>query len=185
MANITTLIQNIRKAVFGKDVRESIASAIEQTYEDATASGNANMEVSEARGTFGTLNKRLNNSDSVKADKTELTTEASTRQSADSSLQQQINSLASGSPLVASSVEEMTDTSRVYVNTTDGHWYTYNGTTWVDRGVYQSTGIADDSIDVNKLSYEFKKDTNNYLDLSKMQEGYTIRTNGTINSPRK
>ena len=70
MANITNLISNIRKAVFGKDVRESIASAIEQTYEDATASGNANMEVSEARGTFDTLNKRLNNSDSVKADKT-------------------------------------------------------------------------------------------------------------------
>lgn len=35
MASITELIKNIRSAVFGKDVRESIASAIEQTYKDA------------------------------------------------------------------------------------------------------------------------------------------------------
>ena len=36
-------------------------------------------------------------------------------------LQTEINSLASGSPLVASSVSEMTDTTKVYVNTTDGY----------------------------------------------------------------
>ena len=35
MASITELINNIRNAIFGKDVRESIASAIEQTYKDA------------------------------------------------------------------------------------------------------------------------------------------------------
>ena len=35
MANITELIKNIRNAIYGKDVRESIASAIEQTYQDA------------------------------------------------------------------------------------------------------------------------------------------------------
>ena len=53
-------------------------------------------------------------------------------------LKNQINSLASGSPLVASSVSEMTDTSKVYVNTTDGHWYYYNGTNWIAGGVYQA-----------------------------------------------
>lgn len=61
-------------------------------------------------------------------------------------LQNQINSLASGSPLVASSVSEMTDTSRIYVNTTDGHWYWYDGSDWRDGGVYQSSGIVDDSV---------------------------------------
>lgn len=95
------------------------------------------MEVSEARGTFDTLRKRLDNSDSRKADKTEV-----------NNLQNQINSLASGSPLVATSIDEMTDTSKVYVNTTDGHWYTHNGTTWVDGGVYQA---SEDSETVKKL----------------------------------
>lgn len=76
-------------------------------------------------------------------------------------LQTQINGLASGSPLVASSVSEMTDTSRVYVNTTDGYWYYYNGTAWVDGGVYQATEIAEDSINIlmmdNTLSNNFIK----------------------------
>lgn len=36
MASITELINNIRNAIFGKDVRESIARAIEQTYKDAS-----------------------------------------------------------------------------------------------------------------------------------------------------
>ena len=61
-------------------------------------------------------------------------------------LKNQINSLASSSPLVASSVSEMTDTSKVYVNTTDGNWYYYNGSSWEIGGVYQATQIADNSI---------------------------------------
>lgn len=36
MSNITELINNIRNAIFGKDVRESIAGAIEQIYKDAS-----------------------------------------------------------------------------------------------------------------------------------------------------
>ena len=39
----------------------------------------------------------------------------------DYSLQSQVSSLASGSPLVASSISGMTDTKRTYVNTTNGH----------------------------------------------------------------
>lgn len=140
MANITELIKNIRNAIYGKDVRENIAGAIEQCYEDASKSGNANMEVADARGNYSTLKKRLDNSDSVKADKT-IT----------NNLQNQINGLASGSPLVASSVSEMTDTNRVYVNTNDGHWYWYNGSSWVDGGVYQATEIDDFSISYEKI----------------------------------
>lgn len=54
-------------------------------------------------------------------------------------LQTQVNGLASGSPLVASSTSEMTDTTRVYVNTSDGHWYYYTGSAWVAGGIYQSS----------------------------------------------
>lgn len=128
MGNIAEYLRTLRTAVFGKDVRESIAQSIEQTYEDATRSGNANMEVSDARGYYSSLKNRLD------GDKNDLQT--------------QINGLASGSPLVASSVSEMTDTSRVYVNTTDGHWYTYNGSSWIDGGAYQA---AEDSETVERL----------------------------------
>ena len=186
MANITTLIQNIRKAVFGKDVRESIASAIEQTYEDATASGNANMEVSEARGTFGTLNKRLNNSDSVKADKTELTTEASTRQSADSSLQQQINSLASGSPkgsyATVSALVSDNPATGVYVVQADGHLYSWtkDGSNAIDLGVYQAMEVANDSLTLNKLENIIKNRLYNIVSAENLIWRYGTIYNGVL-----
>lgn len=37
MGNIKIFIDNIKKAIYGKDVRQSICNALEQTYEDAIA----------------------------------------------------------------------------------------------------------------------------------------------------
>ena len=68
-------------------------------------------------------------------------------------LQNQISGLVSGSPLAASLIEEMTDTTRIYVNTTDGHWYYYNGSVWTDGGVYQATEIEDNSVDIYKTKF--------------------------------
>ena len=99
-------------------------------------------------------------------------------------LQNQINSLASGSPLVASSVSEMTDTSRIYVNSTDGKWYYYNGANWVPGGVYQATQIAENSVGVIELSTDFKSQTNNLLDVTKAisnKKYTTYPTPSTIN----
>lgn len=56
-----------------------------------------------------------------------------------------------GSPLVASTVAAMTDTSRVYVYTgsesgyTAGNWYYYDGTAWTSGGVYNSTAFETDT----------------------------------------
>lgn len=84
--------------------------------------------------------------------KSRLGAEANTRLSTDNNLQAQIDGLASGSPLVASSTSEMTDTTRVYVNTTDGHWYYYNGSSWADGGVYQASALSDGSVGVINLN---------------------------------
>lgn len=65
---------------------------------------------------------------------------------------EQLSNLTSVTPLVASSTAGMTDTTRIYVNSTDGHWYWHDGTDWQDGGVYQATQIADESIDFNQLS---------------------------------
>lgn len=55
------------------------------------------------------------------------------------SVDNKVNGLASGSPLAASSISGMTDTTKIYVNTTDGHWYYYNNNQWNDGGIYQSS----------------------------------------------
>lgn len=57
---------------------------------------------------------------------------------------------AVGSPLVASTVTQMTDTSKIYVYTgsesgyTKGNWYYYNSSSWVSGGVYNSSTIETD-----------------------------------------
>lgn len=57
----------------------------------------------------------------------------------------------SGAPLAVSSTSEMSDTTKVYVNKTDGKWYYYDGDSWEIGGTYQSTEVADNAIDIYKL----------------------------------
>jgi len=91
MASIGQYIENIRSAVFGKDVRESIAKAIEQCYEDATTAdpGNTNLEVIAARGLYNTLSDREDAQDADMLNA--VAAEASERNAADQGLQQNIN----------------------------------------------------------------------------------------------
>ena len=62
--SIQNYLNQIKNAVFGKDVRQSIHDAIKQCYDDASVDhDNANMEVKLARGSHTTLNDRLNESE--------------------------------------------------------------------------------------------------------------------------
>lgn len=183
MSSIVEFIRKIREARLGKDVRESIAKAIEQTYEDASKSGSSNMEVSEARGEFETLSKRLNNSDKLKADKDTVELEVENRKKEDNNLQSQINGLVSGSPLVANSVSDMTDINRVYVNTIDGHWYYYNGSTWIDGGVYQAIEIENNSISRKKINFLFSDEMQLFNKDSATPNKYVSSVDGNILTP--
>lgn len=75
-----------------------------------------------------------------------------------------VDNATSGSPLVASSTIDMTDTTRIYVNTTDGNWYYYDGDSWEIGGVYQSSGISNGSIDILMLDNDLQK--NYFIDYS-------------------
>lgn len=58
--SIQNYLNQIKNAVFGKDVRQSIYDAIKQCYDDASINhDNANMEVKLARGSHDTLNERF------------------------------------------------------------------------------------------------------------------------------
>ena len=56
---ITEALETIINARYGREVRQAIHDGIKQAYEDAIANGNANMEVSQARGAHNTLAERL------------------------------------------------------------------------------------------------------------------------------
>lgn len=72
-------------------------------------------------------------------------------------IETELESVASGSPLVASSLSDMTETDRIYVLTTNGHWYWYNGSSWQDGGIYQA---SEDSDTLNNLADEVENFTN-------------------------
>lgn len=72
MGNIVNYLKQIISAQKGVDVRQSMHDAIKQVYDDAATGGDANMEVTFARGTENTLNDRLTKMDEVDQNNTAL-----------------------------------------------------------------------------------------------------------------
>ena len=66
--SITNKLNQIKNAIYGKEVRGAIHDAIKECYDEASVNhDNANMEVKMARGTHNTLNDRLDNVDEIQA----------------------------------------------------------------------------------------------------------------------
>ena len=79
-------------------------------------------------------------------------------------LNAEIQALTSNSPIPVASVDDMTDTTKIYVLTSTGKWYYYNTdtSTWTIGGDYQAAQSTDD---VAGLIYnEFKRDLKYLLD---------------------
>lgn len=58
-------------------------------------------------------------------------------------------------PIAVTTTDDMTDTTKIYVLTTDGHWYWYSedDTSWEDGGTYQATEIADGAVTPLKTTF--------------------------------
>ena len=78
---------------------------------------------------------------------TQLQAETLTRADMDATLQNQISGLANGAPLKASTLSDMTDTTRVYVLITDGYVYYYDGSQWVQGWKYQAE-VSDTQVEL-------------------------------------
>ena len=82
----------------------------------------------------------------------------------------QLNNLVSATPKVVSSISSMTDTSLIYVLSTDGHWYWHNGTAWTDGGVYQASVDPDDVMALKYTDNIISEKTNNLFNMEKLLE---------------
>ena len=89
--------------------------------------------------------------------------------------QNQINALESGAPIPVSSTSDMTDTSKIYVLTTDGYWYYYDGDSWEQGGVYQSSQSTNDTAGLISLL-----ESKNLYDINSDVAGYVSGTSGVI-----
>ena len=91
-----------------------------------------------------------------------------------------VNSLSSGAPIPVSSTSEMTDTTKIYLNTTDGYWYYYNNGSWTQGGVYQASVDSDDVALLKYTDSMISEDTNNLFDMTKLLNatGWELDENG-------
>jgi len=87
-------------------------------------------------------------------------------------------------PTVIDSVSDMVDTTKIYVLTTDGHWYYYDGNDWQDGGTYQSTGISDKAIDIWKLNDDLQdlliKEFSGQLESTLVEGAFCYVDNGSF-----
>lgn len=86
-----------------------------------------------------------------------INTTLNTQNSKILAIENKVNATTNINPLVATSISEMTDTSRIYVLTTDNNWYYHNGTSWVSGGIYNAIQIANNSIDTEKTTFIERK----------------------------
>ena len=97
-----------------------------------------------------------------------------------------INNIVSGNPIPVSSIDDMIDTDRIYLLTTDGYWYYYDGDSWEQGGVYQATQIANNSI-IEPMYKETTHHSSQLFDKQHYFNGYIgsdgiIHENGTSES---
>lgn len=168
--NIAVLVDGIRKKTRGADVRESIAKALEVTYETASKDGNANMEVTKARGAFEVLSDRfqsIDNSLNNKANSDEVF--------------KKIQNIVDGSPkgtypnLSALQSAKPNGEQGVFVTSDNGHWY-YWDNQWRDGGVYQGKTVPEKSI--GKVHFDFysndSKSANLFVEDNVVKGGFFI-----------
>lgn len=173
--NINILVDGIRKKTRGADVRESIAKALEVTYETASKDGNANMEVEKARGAFEVLSDRLlsiDNSLNNKANSDEVF--------------KKIQNIVDGSPkgtypnLAALQLAKPNGEQGVFVTSDNGHWY-YWDNQWRDGGVYQGKTVPEKTI--GKVHFDFysndSKSANLFVE-DNIVEGGFFTSSGTF-----
>ena len=96
-----------------------------------------------------------------------------------------VNSAVSGMPIPVSSTSQMIDTNKLYLNTTDGYWYYYNGAAWTRGEIYQASYITDGSVTLLKLDDNIQENFNTYysdnIDLGNATSGaYAKNNNGVV-----
>lgn len=166
--NITNAINYINNYFDNLDVTEDINNKLDEMTQDGTLS---NIISSYIDPLINDQNTEIQNF------KTTVNNEITTQNN-------RISLIESGAPLVVDSTDDMTDTSRIYVNTTNGNWYFYDGDSWEIGGTYQSTGIAEGSINILQLDNILQKNYNieydDWEDLPNHNTGYATISNNTL-----
>lgn len=126
-----TELQNYINNYFDNlDVQEEIDKKLDEMAEDGSLT---NLISSYIDPMFSQLESNVTNQLSVQ------NTRIDNQNATIDELSVKINAVTNQNPIPVSSTSDMTDTTKVYLNTTNGYWYYYDGTNWTQGGIYQST----------------------------------------------
>lgn len=78
-------------------------------------------------------------------------------------ISEKVDSTVSGMPIPVASTSDMTDHTKIYLNTSDGYWYYWSNNQWTRGNVYQATSILNGSITPQKTT--FAKRSENLIDV--------------------
>ena len=180
MANVTSKVATIRNAKYGNEVREGIASGIENINTEVVSTtgkqevletvfnglvinaGSDNAEIVVARGIEDSLPIRLNKFDSSLADKA-LQTDLDNTNIIKANITYVNDKVSAidrgiGGTKTLAQIQALPSDTLRYVASDNGLWYYHNGTTWISGGTFQGLGIAVKSINYNKTDF-FALDT--------------------------
>lgn len=138
--------------------QELLASINQQIANIQTQQGQMSTNISNIETNLaGNIEKtntnetQINNLNQTKADNSDLVNFVNNTNRAINNQYEIIGRLQGGTPVVVSDISAMTDTSKIYVLTTNGQWYYYNGSSFVSGGTYQATDFGNDTIDSNAI----------------------------------
>ena len=175
---ISELTDWMRTKAKGSDVREIIAQLFERTWLENIKEGNANMEVSQARGTYPNLKSRLDNVDN----KQEKTTEQLAQKA---NKDEVTNVMTPKGTLAYASLPKSGNHVGWYYYCPDGDGthgagnYVWNGTSWYFGGTGDEgyNLLKSDLVDLNGIDWSKSPFNNGYL--NKVNIGFEV---GNIDS---
>ena len=160
ISELTTLYNEIKSYVDNLDVQEEINNKLDKMAQDGTLADIINNDLlKNINDNIESLNETTaENTKNINKTTNDFNTFKSETNTTLNNINNKVNSVTSGTPIPVNSIGEMSDTSKIYVLTTDGKWYYYNESNWVAGGVYQATGLSDNQVKSNNIeNIEFEK----------------------------
>ena len=175
---VVTLVNEMKNYFDTLDVQDEINNKLNDMAEsgelaeiinkDIFLSLNTKIETNE--NSIDNLNNKIDNINN------NLTNDINENSASISSLENRLTNVLNQTPIPVSSTSGMTDTNKIYLLTTDGYWYYYNGSTFVRGGIYQGTATYGVSLDGLIPSLRSK----NMINMQTISNNKIIDTGGTL-----
>lgn len=161
--------------LLGEGLKEQVVIKIDNLIKDGTIQDLINNKI------FNDLNNKI---DTLKQEVNEQFNTIEYEKLSNIDFEKRINQIASGSPKgVYSTLSELqkakpTGDTGIYITTDNGNWNYWDGSSWKAGGVYNSLGLADNSVTEKKTT--FARKSKNLFNINTITNNKKMDSAGTI-----